>query len=74
MDSLPLPELLNRARSGDEDALVILLQRYRPQLQALAQRQLESAVKTRLSPSDVSSYAQENTSTGKKPTASTIHC
>ena len=53
MDSLPMSELLCRARAGDEDALGILLLRYRPQLQALAQRQLESAVKPRVSASDV---------------------
>jgi RNA polymerase sigma-70 factor (ECF subfamily) len=48
-----MSELLCRARAGDEDALGTLLQRYRPQLQAMAQRQLESAVKPRVSASDV---------------------
>jgi RNA polymerase sigma-70 factor (ECF subfamily) len=46
-------ELLVKARAGDVNALGELIDKYRPYVRALAQRQLDSAVKPRLDPSDV---------------------
>ena len=45
--------LLQRAKSGDQNALGTLLLRYRPYLRILALRYLDSGVRQRVDPSDV---------------------
>jgi RNA polymerase sigma-70 factor (ECF subfamily) len=53
MDSLDILELLERARAGDAEAVGKLLDRYRPYLRVIAQRQLDSDVRARVDASDV---------------------
>lgn len=53
MRGLPAEELLTRALRGDAEAAGALLERFQPYLRLMAQRQMDSAVQTRLDPSDV---------------------
>ena len=46
-------ELIQLARTGDRDALGLLLEKYRPYLQILASRSLDPIVSARLSGSDI---------------------
>lgn len=53
MDSLTPDELITEARAGSDEALGLLLDRYRPYLRLLAQRGLGTDVQSRVDPSDV---------------------
>jgi len=53
MDSLTPDELIAEARAGSDEALGVLLDRYRPYLRLLAQRGLGTDVQSRVDPSDV---------------------
>lgn len=53
MDSFTPDELIARARAGSDEALGLLLNRYRPYLRLLAQRGLGTDVQSRVDPSDV---------------------
>jgi RNA polymerase sigma-70 factor (ECF subfamily) len=54
MDTLPqLVDLLARARAGDGEAAGLLLEKYRPYLRILAQRQLDHNLAARLDASDL---------------------
>lgn len=53
MDSLTPDDLIAEARAGNDEALGLLLDRYRPYLRLLAQRRLGPDVQARVDPSDV---------------------
>jgi RNA polymerase sigma-70 factor (ECF subfamily) len=54
MDTLPqLVDLIARARAGDGEAAGLLLEKYRPYLRILAQRQLDHNLAARLDASDL---------------------
>ena len=53
MDSFTPDELIAEARAGSDEALGLLLDRYRPYLRLLAQRGLGTDVQSRVDPSDV---------------------
>lgn len=53
MDSLTPDELIAEARAGSDEALGLLLDRYRPYLRFLAQRGLGRDIQSRVDPSDV---------------------
>jgi len=53
MDSLTPDELIAEARAGNDEALGVLLDRYRPYLRLLAQRGIGSELQARVDPSDV---------------------
>ncbi len=53
MDSLTPDELIAEARAGSDEALGVLLDRYRPYLRLLAQRGIGSELQARVDPSDV---------------------
>jgi RNA polymerase sigma-70 factor (ECF subfamily) len=54
MDTLPqLVDLLARARAGDGEAAGVLLEKYRPYLRILAERQLDQNLAARLDASDL---------------------
>lgn len=53
MDSLTPDDLIAEARAGNDEAMGVLLDRYRPYLRLLAQRRLGPEVQARVDPSDV---------------------
>jgi len=53
LDSLNPDDLIAEARAGNDEALGLLLDRYRPYLRLLAQRRLGPDVQARVDPSDV---------------------
>lgn len=53
MSAPSLAEILARARQGDREALGTALEKYRPLLRLLAQRQLDTALNARIDASDV---------------------
>jgi RNA polymerase sigma-70 factor (ECF subfamily) len=53
VDSLTPDQLIAEARAGNDEALGLLLDRYRPYLRLLAQRRLGLDVQARVDPSDV---------------------
>jgi len=53
MSSFFEKELLNKARSGDPEAMGQILEDFRPYLRMLAQRQLDQKLQVRVDPSDV---------------------
>jgi RNA polymerase sigma-70 factor (ECF subfamily) len=52
-DVAELEPLLSRLRSGEREALAVLFDRYRPQLQRMVELRLDPRVGTRVAPSDV---------------------
>ena len=53
MDPAQSKQLLSRARAGEADALGELLENFRPYLELIARRRLDSCVLARVTPSDV---------------------